>query len=418
MYQKSFLENGIRIVTEKVPTSRIISVGIWIEVGSRDESIHDNGCSHFLEHMLFKGTNTRSAQKIAKELDALGGMSNAFTSTETTCFYASVLDKQLPKIVSLFSDIFLHSRFSLEEIERERHVILQEISMVEDTPDDQIHDFFSSLLWGEHPLGNTVLGPKEVVSSIDAATLKHFFSQHYIPENILIVATGNVDHASFCELWQNEFSSFKNMPQTRGIRSTPKELSPQRKIYSKPLEQVHMVLGTYGLPVNVEERYKLHIMNVLLGGNMSSRLFQEIREQRGLSYTVYSGLSSFRDCGQIAIYLGLDKSSVNEALGVINKEISRLKNDTISSDELDGVKDYVRAGLYLAAENMDSRMTQLAKNEMYFDRYISLEEMLAGIDKVSTGDVQEVARRIFSRDLAVVLLGPLTEDDVDFADIQ
>ena len=418
MYQKTVLGNGIRIVTEKVPSSRIVSVGIWTEVGSRDEHLENNGCSHFLEHMLFKGTEKRTAQQLAKELDVLGGMSNAFTSTETTCYYSSLLDKHLPRVVDIFSDFFLHSVFKDDEIERERQVILQEISMVEDTPDDQIHDLFSPLLWGDNSLGNTVLGSREVVSAMDSRKLIDFFDQFYHPANILITGVGNVDHESFCDLWKKEFASLSSKSQKEKGRVLPRKIAPNKKVYTKPLEQVHMLLGTYGLPIIAKERYSLYLLNILLGGNMSSRLFQEIREKRGLSYSVYSSLSSFIDCGQIGIYLGLDKGTANEALMVINTELNRLKGNTITVEELDNVKEYAQTGLYLTAENMEARMTQLAKNEMYFERQVPLDELLEGINRVTCEDVTELAQQIFSQPLSAVVIGPVEDSDIDWECIE
>jgi predicted Zn-dependent peptidase len=418
MYQKTVLGNGLRIVTEKVPSSRIVSVGIWTEVGSRDEHPENNGCSHFLEHMLFKGTKKRTAQQIAKELDVLGGMSNAFTSTETTCYYSSLLDKHLPRVVELFSDFFLHSVFDDDEIERERQVILQEISMVEDTPDDQIHDLFSSLLWGDNPMGNTVLGSREIVSAMDSRKLIDFYDQFYHPANILITAAGNVDHESFCGLWEKEFAGLAGKLQKEEGRIIPQKIAPHKKVYTKPLEQVHMLLGTYGLPAIAEERFSLYLLNILLGGNMSSRLFQEIREKRGLAYSVYSNLSSLIDCGQIGIYLGLDKGTANEALMVVNKELNLLKGHTITAEELANVKEYSQTGLYLTAENMEARMTQLAKNEMYFDRHIPLDELLEGINRVTCENLTELAQQIFSQPLSAVVIGPVEDSDIDWQLIQ
>ncbi len=415
MYQKTVLGNGIRIVTEKVPSSRVVSVGIWTEVGSRDEHLENNGCSHFLEHMLFKGTKKRTARQIAKELDVLGGMSNAFTSTETTCYYSSFLDKHLSQVVDLFSDIFLNSIFDDVEIERERQVILQEISMVEDTPDDQIHDLFSSLLWGNSPVGYTVLGSKEVVSSMDSSKLRDFFDQFYYPANMMITGVGNVDHESFCDLWKQHFENLPQAAQNKKDRVQPQKNAPERKIYNKPLEQVHLLLGTYGLPIVAKERYSIYLLNILLGGNMSSRLFQEVREKRGLSYSVYSSLSSFRDCGQIGIYLGLGKETINEALTVINTDLACLKNNTITAEELQNAKEYAQAGLYLAAENMEARMTQLAKNEMYFERHISFDEMLEGINVITSDDVTKLAEQIFSQPLSAVVIGPLDDNEIEWS---
>ncbi|MEW6595466.1 MAG: pitrilysin family protein [Thermodesulfobacteriota bacterium] len=414
MYRKSVLDNGVRIVTEKVD-SRVVSVGIWVEVGSRDEHDLNSGSAHFVEHMFFKGTARRSAQQLARELDVLGGMSNAFTANETTCFYATVLDDRLPRLVELFADIFLNSLFAPEEVEREREVILQEISMVEDTPDDQIHELFNRQLWGRHPLGNTVLGPREVVGALSAQHLIDYVKRFYRPERVLIVAAGNMDHDSFCDMWRKELAGFASAKGAPPTRTVPEAVTAQRLVYPKPLEQVHMVLGTYGLSIAAGERYTLFLLNILLGGNMSSRLFQEIREKRGLAYSVYSYLNSHRDCGVLAVYLGIDPAVTNEAMGLVQHELMRFVQKRVAAEELAEAKDYARAGVYLAAENMESRMTQLARNELYFNREVPMDEVVAGIEQVTAVEIQTLAGALFSRPLSVAALGPLDRGAVDWS---
>lgn len=414
MYNKTTLDNGVRIVTEKVD-SRVVSVGIWVEVGSRDEHDLNSGSAHFVEHMFFKGTGRLSAQQLARELDVLGGMSNAYTANETTCFYATVLDDRLPRLVELLADIFLNSLFAPDEVEREREVILQEISMVEDTPDDQIHELFNRQLWGRHPLGNTVLGPREVVGALSAQHLTDYVKRFYRPERVLIVAAGNVDHEAFCALWQEQIATFAAAKSAPPPRTVPEPVAPQRVIYPKSLEQVHMVLGTYGLPIGAEERYTLFLLNILLGGNMSSRLFQEIREKRGLAYSVYSYLNSHRDCGVLAVYLGIDPAVTNEALGLVQRELQRFVRQAVAVEELAEAKDYARAGVYLAAESMETQMTRLARNELYFHRDVSMDEVVAGIDAVTVDQLQALATTIFSRPLSVAALGPLDQDAIDWS---
>ena len=412
MHHKTVLDNGIRIVTEKVP-SRTVSVGIWVDVGSRDEHSRDNGCAHFAEHMFFKGTPRRSAQQIARELDILGGMSNAFTSQENTCFYATVLDDRIGAVTDLLVDLFLDSSFAEDEIVREREVILQEISMVDDTPDDQVHEIFSGLLWGDHPLGQTVLGQREVVAGMDRNHILEYVESHYGPEKILIAASGNLDHDSFASLWQQKFSRTgrrKNRPE----RIAPSRQEHRRQVITKPLEQVHMVLGTYGLPIAAEQRYILYLLNVILGGNMSSRLFQEIREKRGLAYSVYSYLASFSDSGNLGIYLGVDARTINQALALTGAELLKLADDAVSPDELKNAKDYAKAGIFLAAENMEARMTRLARNELYFNRYLPFEEIAQGIDRVRAEEIQELAGQHFSRPLTAAVIGPVGADDLDW----
>ncbi len=416
MVNKTVCDNGLRIVTEQQPHSRLTSVGIWVDVGSRDEHDLNNGCSHFIEHMLFKGTASRSARQIAMELDVLGGTGNAFTSRENTCYYATVLDSHLEQLVDLLADIFLNSRFPAEEIERERQVIQQEISMVEDMPDDHIHDLFSAMLWDNHPLGKTVLGSREVVAAMDAKKLREHVKHFYTPDRILIAAAGNLNHDDFVALLQDKgFGGLE--PGTGGERQRqkPDVRPPQRGVHAKPLEQVHMLLGTYGEANVSADRYGYLIMNVLLGGNMSSRLFQEIREKRGLAYSIFSYITSYIDSGYLGIYLGIERESVNEALSLVLKEINRLHREPVTAQELAGAKEFIKTGLFLAVENMESIMTRIAKNELCFGRDIPLEEIVSAIDSVSDNDVQAMAEKTFGNNrLTLEALGPVTSEEIDW----
>ncbi len=411
-YQKTVLNNGIRIVTEKIP-SRTVSAGIWVDVGARDEQPDNNGSAHFVEHMLFKGTTSRTAQEIAQEFDTLGGMSNAFTSGETTSYYATVLDDQMERLVGLMGDIFQNSLFDEEEVVREREVVLQEISMVEDTPDDRIHELFTGGLWGEHPLGYTVLGRREVVAAMDSAGLREYMRREYTPERIVIAASGNVDHEQFCHLWQAQVGGLVGS-NTGSRRQPPPVLAPVRKLHKKNLEQAHLVLGSYGLPLVAPERYTLYLLHVLLGGNMSSRLFQEVREKAGLAYSIYSYLSSFTDSGYFGVYLGVDPAVVNKAMELVAREIKGLRQSTVSETKLSRAKDYAKAGIYLSAENMESRMTRIARNELTFGRYVSFDEVAAGFDQVRSEDIADLAALLFSRPLSATVLGPLKVKDIDW----
>jgi predicted Zn-dependent peptidase len=417
MHNKTTLDNGLRIVSEQLSHSRVTSVGIWVDVGSRDEHDLNNGVTHFIEHMLFKGTLSRTAQQISRELDMLGGNGNAFTSRESTCYYATVLDNHLPQLVDLLADVLLNSRFPEEEIERERQVILQEISMVEDMPDDLIHDLFSGLLWSSHPLGKTVLGVREVVAAMDAKKLRDHVQSFYIPQNIIIAASGNLDHDTFVDMCcQKGFADLP--PTTRHMpgRQAPSERTAQRTVFAKSLEQVHMLLGTYGLSNISPDRYAYLLMNVVLGGNMSSRLFQEIRENRGLAYSVFSYITSYIDSGYLGVYLGIDRDSVNEALSLVLKEINRLCTELITPPELTGAKEFIKAGLFLAAENMESIMTRIARNELCFNRDIPLEEVVEAINSVNSEEIQVLAAKIFTdNELTLGALGPVDTDEIDWA---
>ena len=414
MYNKTVLANGIRIITEDFPHSQVVSVGVWLDVGSRDEHDLNSGSAHFVEHMLFKGTESRSAEEIAREFDILGGSANAFTTRENTCLHATVLGSNLPKLVELFIDLLNNSLFADTEIERERQVVLQEINMVEDMPDDHVHDLFAEQLWGIHPLGKTILGSPEIVAAMDSEKLREYIRKYYTTDKIIIAAAGSIDHDAFVSLWKEAFAQFSRKSSPVFKRREPTLLAPTRKIYSKPLEQAHILLGTYGLSAVDPDRFGCHLLNVLLGGNMSSRLFQEIREKRGLAYSVYSYISAYSDCGYLAVYLGVDPESVNEALSLVAREIDLLQSTPVPERELVDAKDFIRSSLFLSMESMEAIMTRLAKNEIFFGRYITLEEILAGVDRVSCGDILRLADRIFNREeLTLTGLGPLEKAKID-----
>ncbi len=411
MYRKTVLDNGIRVVTERMPHVRSISMGIWVTVGSRDEMPEENGISHFIEHMIFKGTTRRTALQIAKELDAVGGMSNAFTSRENTCFHARVLDTHLEMIVDLLSDIFLHSLYDSTEIERERQVILQEISMIEDTPDDHIHDLFSRLVWGDNSLGFPVLGTAQSVMAIDSDTIRNYLHKTYSPDRIVIAAAGNLDHDVFQDLIAKAFSI---VPGRNGV---PARVTPSVKtsclIRNKKFEQVHLILGTKSCSALDDRRYACMVLNILFGGSMSSRLFQEIRERRGLAYTIYSFMSSYTDIGLLGVYAGVQKKNVIETVGLIQKEMKNLRTNSIDEAELASAKEHLKGGLLLAAESSDNRMTRLAKNEIQFGDFITYDGLTSKIDAITTEDVVSLAREYFcSESLSMAALGPVSKKDM------
>ena len=415
MYNKTVLPNGVRVITEFVPHCRTVAVGVWVDVGSRDEHDLNNGCGHFVEHMLFKGTARRNPQQIARELDVLGGLSNAFTSRENTCYFATVLDSHLPRFIDLITDMFCRSLFEEEEVLRERQVILQEINMAEDMPDDQIHDLFCAQLWGHHALGKTVLGSREVVSCMDSQKLLEHVQNYYTPERIVVAAAGNVAHEHFVSLWKNSIDSLagKSSRQTF-TRKEPVVLKPSCKVYSKPLEQVHAVLGTYGLSNLDSDRYAFILLNIIWGGNMSSRLFQEIREKRGLAYSVYSFVDSYIDSGYIGVYLGVDRETVNEAFDVIREQVDSLCDEQVLDRELADAKDYAKGGLFLSAENMEARMTRNARNEYCFGRFVAIDEVVDAIDRVSREDIRQLARKLFCRDFTAAVLGPVKHSEINW----
>jgi predicted Zn-dependent peptidase len=414
-YNKTVLDNGIRIVTKQLPQVRSVAMGVWVNVGARDEKAEEGGLSHFIEHMIFKGTERRTALQIAKEFDAIGGQCNAFTSKENTCYYAKVMDTHVDTMVDLLSDIFLNSVFDPSEVERERQVILQEIKMLEDTPDDHIHLLLAQAVWGSHPLGRSILGTPETVTGFDSDTIREYFSRAYLPERIVITAAGNLEHASFVESIAVAFEVVRN-------RNTfPKRTKPTMDWVAtarpKNLEQVHICLGTKGVHATDPLRHACALLNIVLGGNMSSRLFQEIRERRGLAYSIFSFASSYCDTGLLGVYVGVDKSNTLEVLRLIVKEMKRFKEKPISGSELRNAKEHLKGGLYLAAENTDNQMTRLAHNEINFGRHISLEELIGNLEKVTAEEILKQAKDTFhDRAVSLALLGPIDEK-VSYEDV-
>jgi predicted Zn-dependent peptidase len=407
-YNKTVLANGIRIVTKQVPQARSVAMGVWVNVGARDEKAKEGGLSHFIEHMIFKGTERRTALQIAKEFDAIGGQCNAFTSKECTCYYAKVMDTHVDTMVDLLSDIFLNSVFDPSEIERERQVILQEIKMLEDTPDERIHVLLAQAVWGSHPLGRSILGTPESVIRFDSDTIKEYFGRAYQPERIVIAAAGNLEHESFAQSIAMAFEVVRN--QNNFPERTKPTMDWVATAHPKDLEQVHICLGSKGVHTTDPRRHACVLLNVVLGGNMSSRLFQEIRERRGLAYSIFSFASSYCDTGLLGVYVGVDKANTQEALRLIIKEMKRLKEKPINGSELRNAKEHLKGGLYLAAESTDNQMTRLAHNEINFGRHIRLEELVDNIEKVTAEDILRLAQDAFhDKAVSLALLGPIDE---------
>jgi predicted Zn-dependent peptidase len=411
MVQQTTLDNGIKVISEEIPYVHSVSVGIWVQAGSRDERSGENGISHFIEHMLFKGTKRRSAHQIAKEIDAVGGVLNAFTSKEFSSFYAKVLAEHLPVALDLLFDLYLNSLFSDDELEKERQVIAQEISMVEDTPDEYIHDLFSESFWPRHPLGFPILGRLETISRMNRARLLEFFREHYLRVKPIIVAAGNLKHENLLHPVKEILGKTKTREKKR--QSSPPRPHPHLLVKNKKLEQVHLVLGTQGLRATHPQRYAFSVLNTLLGGGMSSRLFQEIREKRGLAYSVYSFLSSFMDSGMLGVYVGTGDNTLARVLQLILKEMKKLSADSLKAKELRSAKEQLKGNLLLSLESMDSRMGRLAKNQLYFNRYITTEEIIEGIEEVRAEEVCALAHQTFKPEsLSLTILGPVTKNDV------
>jgi predicted Zn-dependent peptidase len=406
------LANGIRVLSESLPDLTSVTVGIWVQNGSRYEDPAQAGISHFLEHLFFKGTERRTAAGIAEEIDAVGGILNAFTGKEYTCYYAKVLREHLPLALDLLGDIFTHSRFATEEIERERSVIIQEISQAEDTPDDYIHELFNLAFWPGHPLSRPIAGTPDTVSGLSRDDFLRFLDVRYRPDRILVAAAGNVVHDDLVAVAERQFGMLAGSAPVMdgGIPSCRASVS----VHTKPLEQVHLCLGTPGIAQADADRYPAHLMNIALGGGMSSRLFQEIRERRGKAYTVYSFLSSYLDAGYVGVYVGTSPEWVREVVEVVRAELGRLTREGLAPEELDRVKRQMKGNLLLGLETSDSRMSRIAKNEIYFGRDVPLDEVAAAIDAVSHDDVVRVADRLFRPGaLALTVLGDLKGERLD-----
>jgi predicted Zn-dependent peptidase len=408
MIEKTTLENGIQVITEEIPSVHSVSIGVWVQAGSRDERPEENGISHFIEHMLFKGTQRRSAQQIAREIDAVGGVLNAFTSKEFSSFYAKVLAGHLPVALDLLFDLFLNSRFSVEELEKERQVIVQEINMIEDTPDEYIHDLFSEAFWAGHPLGYPIMGRLETIARMKRRHLRDFFEQHYLTVQPILAAAGNLKHEHLLRPVERALGKIKPHPKNHNTR--PPRPHPNLLVKNKKLEQVHLLLGTRGLAAAHSQRYAFSILNTVFGGGMSSRLFQEIREKRGLAYSVYSFLSSFMDSGMLGVYVGTGEKTFSSVLKIISREMHRLAESYLKPKELQAAKEQLKGNLLLSLESTDSRMGRLAKNEIYFQRFISTEEIIEGIEGVSAGEVCQIAQQFFKpQSLSLTALGPVSE---------
>lgn len=409
MFHKTVLDNTIRILSEEMPNARSVSLGIWVENGSRHEPRHQNGISHFIEHLLFKGTERRSAARIAEEMDAVGGVLNAFTGKEYTCYYSKVLDEHLPLAIDLLSDIFLHSVFDQEEIERERTVILQEISQSEDTPDDYVHDLFNLDFFRDHPLGRPICGEAATVLNLHREDFVNFVRDRYLPGRVIVAAAGHLRHEDLvreieARLGGRELESRIQSSESR-IQDSPKLQSGIFQ-HSKPLEQVHLCLGVAGIHQSHPQRYAAYILNTVLGGGMSSRLFQEIREKRGRAYSVYSFLASYKDVGYLGIYAGTSLEWVEEVVDLILREVRRLAAGGIGEEELQRAKNQLIGNTILGLETSDSWMSHIAKNEIYFGKTISLEDISQGVRSVSRTDIVELASAILQPDgMALTLLG-------------
>ena len=407
------LPNGVRLVTETMPHVRSVSLGVWLARGSRHEVPEQGGIAHFIEHMLFKGTARRTAQDIAQQFDSMGGNLDAFTSKEYAGYYIKVMDEHLPRAFDILSDLVLHPAFPLDEIEREKKVILEEIKMVEDTPDDLVHELFTEQYWPDHPLGRPILGTPDTVGSFTQDVLFRYFREAYVGRNLIVSAAGNFEHEQLKALVEAAFGAVPDAGAD--WRETAPAPRPPQIERHKDLEQSHIVVGTPAYAQAHVDRYPAYLLNVILGGSMSSRLFQTIREQRGLAYAVFSGVSSYRDTGMLSVYAGCAAESVPEVVDLVIDGLRTMRREPVGDDELRRAKDHLKGSLMLGLESTSSRMTHLARQEMYFGRHVTLDEMITGIERTTADAVQRVAGELFTQDtVGVTVLGPAGAAALDF----
>ena len=407
--KRTVLPGGLRIITEHVPGVRSASFGIWAGVGSRDESPALAGSAHFLEHLLFKGTPTREALEISSAIDAVGGDLNAFTSKEYTCYYARVLDQDLPLAIEIISDIALNALLRRADIEQERHVILEEISMRDDDQADSAHELFAAAMFGDSDLGRPILGTIETIKAAKIGNIHRFYAKHYTPEKLVVAVAGNVDHAEVVRQVKRAFKhklDGESLPAERRRVRKANSIGSGVKVLNRVTEQAHMVWGVPGLPREDQRRYAVGVLNAILGGGMSSRLFQEVREKRGMAYSVYSFVQGFADCGQVGVYVGTQPAKIDDVINVVKNTIRDVMQNGVTEEELARGKGQLRGGMVLGLEDTGARMTRVAKAELVTGELPSVDEALRRIDEVTLDDVREVARALFSQDATLAIVGP------------
>jgi predicted Zn-dependent peptidase len=403
LIKKYTCQNGVRIILEQIPTVRSVAIGIWVGTGSRNETPKNNGISHFLEHMFFKGTTSRNAREIAEAFDSIGGQVNAFTSKEYTCYYAKVLDNHASYALSVLADMFFHSTFDEEELEKEKNVVLEEIKMYEDTPDDIVHDLLSQAVYKKHPLGYPILGTEETLMTFTGDTLREYMHYHYTPDRVVISVAGNVDETFIKEV-EKWFGSYEG-----GKRSEEEEqpvFHSNHLSRKKDTEQAHLCIGYEGLPLGDKDIYSFIILNNILGGSMSSRLFQEVREQRGLAYSVFSYHTSYLDHGMLTIYGGTGANQLDALYETIQTTLASMKETGITTKELQNSKEQLKGSLMLSLESTNSRMSRNGKNELLLRKHRTLDEIVESIDRVSLESVNRVIERVFTDQFAVALISP------------
>jgi predicted Zn-dependent peptidase len=420
--RRTVLPNGLRIITEAVPAMRSVSFGVWVAVGSRDETPAQSGVSHFLEHLLFKGTRRRSAMDISSAIEAVGGETNAFTTKEYTCYYARVLDADLPLAIDVMCDLVVGSMLAESDVETERGVILEEIAMHDDEPGEEVHDLFTAATFGDHPLGRLISGTVATISPMTRRQILSFYHKRYLPSSIVVSAAGNLDHASVVRQVREAFAAFDSASAPvarRGLAGTlgsaPRPRRGQLVVRDKDTEQAHLVLGGSGLPRTDDRRFALGVLNNVLGGGMSSRLFQEIREKRGLAYSVYSYTAQFADSGLFGVYAGCAPGKVDEVLALTRDELARVADGGITTEEIGRGQGMYRGSLVLGLEDTGSRMSRLGKGELLYDQLLSVDDLLARIDSVTPDEIAEVAAEVLGQQMSLAVIGPFASHDFSAA---
>ncbi|MEV4677713.1 pitrilysin family protein [Actinomadura sp. NPDC049382] len=412
--RRTVLPGGLRIITETMPTVRSAAFGIWSAVGSRDEAPADAGASHYLEHVLFKGTRRRSALEISAAVDAVGGDLNAFTAKEYTCYYARVLDADLPLAVDVVSDMVADSVNRPEDVEAERGVILEEIHMRDDDPGDLIHDEFSTALYGDTPLGRPILGSEDSINALSRDRIHGYYREHYVPSKLVVSVAGNIDHAEVVRLVSEAFAEHLTgdaEPAAPRLDGTPAPVDPRSVVIDKDTEQAHIILGGAGVSRTDDRRFALGVLNAALGGGMSSRLFQEIREKRGLAYSVYSYTAQYADSGIFGVYAGCQPAKAEEVLSICRDELGRAAEECLTAEELERGKGQLRGAMVLGLEDTGSRMSRIGKSELVYESLLPVDEVLARIEAVTLDDVRAIAREVLAGPQALTVIGPVGDRD-------
>jgi predicted Zn-dependent peptidase len=405
--ERTVLPNGVRVITERMPRVRSVSVGVWIGTGSREEAVHQSGISHFIEHMVFKGTKKRSAEQIARSVDSIGGGLDAFTSKELVSYNVKVLDDHLPQAFDIVADLVRNPLFEKADIEKEKGVILEELKMEIDNPEYLIHEIFSSNFWKGHALGRPILGTRQTIRGFDQDKVERYYQRFYTPKNILVTAAGHLTHKRMLQLVEDHFSDLK----TRSVPPAAGPPTPHAPLVFRnksSLEQVHVYMGVPSIAMPHRERFACYILNAILGGGMSSRLFQNIREKQGLAYTVYSELSMYRDAGCMLIYAGTSPRTAGRVVDSVVQELGEMVEHRVTPEELRRAKDHLKGSFVLGLESTSSRMGNLVRQELYFQRFFSINEMLNSVERVTAEEVQNLAAQFFDpKRMAVAMLGRL-----------